>query len=243
MDYTPSVPEDAEELSLPGYFMHITKEVYPGNRQAVMVALLVRSENTGAIQHLRIGRLIEPYISAYSGDSDLMYRFESHLPLNTRIGIKTARMIAEIMNHVAKVMEDGEAKIGPDVERMRAEREKREAEREEERKVYRERMERERQERAIRLQAEREARDKRRAEVLEIVKYMLDEKVRLTRHGHRSTVFGTIDRVNDHYGTMNITTERGVPMQINLGDVKTLDVKYPDDKRYTKLYEEGATHA
>lgn len=89
-----------------------------------------------------------------------------------------------------------------------------------------EEAEQKRQERLAALQARRES-------IKENIQYMLGQKFRLTRYGYRSTVFGTIDHV-DEIG-FSITTEKDEPMRITYGDLRTFEVKYEGEKRYTPI--------
>lgn len=80
-----------------------------------------------------------------------------------------------------------------------------------------------------------------REELHEILKWQLGDFIKLTRHGYRATVFGTIDNVRS-YG-MSITTEKGKHMEIYYNDIIALDVRDPDAKKgqrnaYTNLYTE-----
>jgi hypothetical protein len=110
-------------------------------------------------------------------------------------------------------------------------RQEREAQREKERAEWQERQRLERE----RREAELKVRYARTDELIEELKWQLGEEIRLQRENMRSTVFGTIDAVypgdHDRYHKrrhMDITTERGKHMDIDLTTVTWLEMKDPE---------------
>lgn len=142
-----------------------------------------------------------------------------------------AKCVAEVLNIAAWVAMYADADRYE--QQQRAEEARRKA-REERRRVEEEYRERRRVEQARRdaVMAERyKAVDA----LIEDLKYQVGENIRLQRHGKRSTVFGTIQRIYlpDDKMTwkrrkMDIITERGKPMEINLTEVSMLEVKDPE---------------
>lgn len=112
------------------------------------------------------------------------------------------------------------------------------AEQEERERQYKERVERDR--------IAREAREAKVSELVDTLKWMIGERIRLKRRGYRATVFGTIDHITDkegyRFGWIQITTEKDKWMEINLRDVMILQMRDPDGSQkkgsYHTIYED-----
>lgn len=222
----PALPSESEMLSVEGYHLHIVGPTYEG-----WEVHLYKQTSDGQFEQMRIGRISKPNISSwgYTRPDQFRHLFNWNQP--GPMGPNTIRVMGEVMFHVAKLIEAADEGIKDQIEaaeKARLEREERAAQ---QRAEYEERRRVELERRA----KEAEERRKRVAEIYELVRWLEGQKFRLTRDGYRATVFGTIDRVSEQ--RMYTTSEKGVPMRIEFRDLRKLEIKYEDEKRYTLIYE------
>lgn len=215
-----ALPDESQMLSVEGYHLHIAGPNHEG-----WELYLYHQVDGGFMQH-RLGRIVKPRVSSWGYNPETRHKFNWVMP--PEMGPRSLRAMSEALYHIAKLIEAADEGIKDQI----AAAEKARAEREERYRIERERRE-----------AERAAELAKVAEIYELVRWLEGQKFRLRRRGMRATVFGTIDRVNEH--GMNTTSEKNVPMHITFRELEKLEIKYEDEKRYTLIYErkEEPAHA
>lgn len=223
------IPADAEPLKEEG--LYAWAETHMGRQ--ITFYLLRQRGNQYADRH-KVGEILLPEPPRWREPSlqDLSCRISFWSVSSVgRDFVAGYAEILEMIAHFASVIESTYEDLRKQAEEAEAKREAEYAERRRQQKLEWE--ERRKADRRRQLKA-----DSRRKYLFDLMKWHLGDRIRCTRDGYRSTVFGTIDKVDER--GLHITTEKGKYMFIEFRLVNKMEIKDPDSPRkYDKIYKPG----